>query len=101
MIATKLIVNRKPSLSAEKRSQVRSQVYQLERAEEDGTETVSVDALAIKASQRVGQLGRFHVTQAADLRERVKTDYDTDYPSNLMLLSQCPLSHRPRRHLEI
>ena len=72
MIATKLIVNRKPSLSAEKRSQVRSQVYQLERAEEDGTETVSVDALAIKASQRVGQLGRFHVTQAAHLRERVK-----------------------------
>ena len=72
MIATKLIVNRKPSLSAEKRSQVRSQVYQLERAEEDGSETVSVDALAIKASQRVGQLGRFHATQAAHLRERVK-----------------------------
>ena len=73
MIATKLIVNRKPSLSPKKRSQVRAQVRQLEQALEDGADAISILTLADKAAQRVGQLGRFHATSAAHLKSRVKT----------------------------
>jgi len=72
MIATKLIVNRKPSLSSKKRSQVRSQVRQLEMAQASGAPPETVRELANKAAQRAGQLGRFHTTQAAKLKERVK-----------------------------
>lgn len=72
MIATKLIVNRKPSLSPEKRSRVRAQVRQLELAHENGTDAAIVFALTNKAAQQVGQLGRFHPTQAGHLRKRVK-----------------------------
>lgn len=72
MIATKLIVNRKPSLSQKKRSQVRAQVRQLEMAHSSDADEEAVLALANRASQRVGQLGRFHKTQALRLRERVQ-----------------------------
>lgn len=72
MIATKLIVNRKPSISQQKRSQVRAQVRQLEIAHLSGADAEAVRILANKAAQRVGQLGRFHVTQAEQLKERVK-----------------------------
>lgn len=72
MIATKLIVNRKPSLSSKKRSQVRAQVHQLEMAQASGASAEMVRDLANKAAQRAGQLGRFHTTQAAKLKERVK-----------------------------
>jgi hypothetical protein len=71
MIATKLIVNRKPALEQKKRSQVRSQVRQLEIAHADGTDTEIVRSLTVKASQRVGQLGRFHKTQADHLKNRI------------------------------
>lgn len=72
MIATKLVVNRKPSLSRKKRSQVRAQVHQLEVVHESGGETEEVRVLANKAAQRVGQFGRFHPTQAAHLKGRVR-----------------------------
>ncbi len=72
MIATKLIVNRKPSLSSKKRSQVRAQVRQVEIAQTSGMAPEIVRELANKAAQRVGQLGRFHTTQAVKLKKRVK-----------------------------
>lgn len=72
MIATKLIVNNKPSLDQKKRSQVRAQVKQLEIAQSSGTEPEAVRLLANKAAQRVGQFGRFHATSAGHLRERIK-----------------------------
>ena len=73
MIATKLIVNRKPSLGNKKRSQVRAQVRQVEMAQSAGEDPQVVHELADKAAQRVGQLGRFHTSQANQLKERVKT----------------------------
>jgi hypothetical protein len=73
MIATKLIVNAKPSLSQKKRSQVRAQVRQVEMAQASGVDPDTVRDLAIKAAQRVGQVGRFHKTQARHLKERVKS----------------------------
>lgn len=72
MIATKLIVNKKPSLSQKKRSQVRAQVRQLEVAHAAGEDVDSILQLANKAAQRVGQLGRFHPTQAAQLKSRIR-----------------------------
>jgi hypothetical protein len=72
MIATKLIVNRKPSLSQQKRSQVRAQVRQLELAHSSDVDQQTMRSLTNKASQRVGQLGRFHKTQASRLKERVQ-----------------------------
>jgi hypothetical protein len=71
MIATKLIVNRKPALAQKKRSQVRAQVKQLEIAHEKGADTGTVRALATRAAQSVGQLGRFHKTQAENLKTRI------------------------------
>lgn len=72
MIATKLIVNRKPSLSQQKRSQVRAQVRQLEMAQSSGADADTVLSMANKAAQRVGLLGRFHATTSGQLRNRVK-----------------------------
>lgn len=71
MIATKLIVNRKPSLSQKKRSQVRAQVRQMEIAQIVGADSEIVRELANSAAQRIGQVGRFHKTQASHLKERV------------------------------
>jgi hypothetical protein len=72
MITTKLIVNRKPSLTAAKRSKVRAQVHQLERAAESGVSEIELRELANQASQRVGQLARFHKRSGELLRDRVK-----------------------------
>jgi hypothetical protein len=72
MITTKLIVNRKPSLTAVKRSKVRAQVHQLEMAAASGVSEIELRELANKASQRVGQLARFHKRSGELLRDRVK-----------------------------
>lgn len=72
MIATKLIVNQKPSLPQEKRSRIRAQVKHLEIALEKNLPPDELRALANKASNLVGQLGRFHPTEADLLRKRIK-----------------------------
>lgn len=74
MIATKLMVNRKPSLSQKKRSQVRAQVRQLEMAHSSDADAdeEKIRTLTNEAAQRVGQLGRFHKAQASRLKERVQ-----------------------------
>ena len=72
MIATKLIVNQKPSLPKRKRSNIRAQVKQLEQASLSSIPLEELKILANKASQSVGQLGRFHETEANVLRVRVK-----------------------------
>ncbi len=74
MLATKVVVNKKPSLTVKKRSAVRAQVLQFELAVTRGDRSLEVFKLAEKASQAVGQLGRFHKTaEAKRLRERVQT----------------------------
>ncbi len=72
MIATKLIVNKKPSLPPKKRSQIRAQVRQLEQRLEENCESSMLVELANRASQSVGQLGRFHSTEASKLKGRVQ-----------------------------
>lgn len=73
MIATKVVVNKKPSLPAEKRSAVRAQVWQFEVAVAQGNRTLEVFKMGEKASQSVGQLGRFHKTADTQyLKDRVR-----------------------------
>lgn len=74
MLATKVVVNKKPSLTVKKRSAVRAQVLQFEMAVGRGDRSLEVFKLAEKAAQSVGQLGRFHKTaETKNLRERVRT----------------------------
>lgn len=84
MIATKLIVNHKPSLSLKKRSQVRTQVRQLEMAAENEIGADELRDAANKAAQRVGQLGRFHKTSAAALKRRIAIVRDALPPEKLV-----------------
>ncbi len=72
MVATKLIVNRKPSLPHKKRSQIRAQVRQLEQSVASNLESGTLVELAAKAAQSVGQLGRFHPNQAGHLKSRIQ-----------------------------
>jgi Reverse transcriptase (RNA-dependent DNA polymerase) len=65
MKVTKLIVNRKPSLPRQKRSNIRAQVHSAT------TQFESMSALN-NAAQMVGQLGRFHPTEAAALKRQIK-----------------------------
>lgn len=64
MLVTKLIVNRKPSLSKEKRSQIRAQVH-------NATQSVSIEMLN-NAAQSAGQLGRFHPVEAKRLKQDIQ-----------------------------
>lgn len=72
MIVTKLVVNRKPSWPPKKRSAVRAEVFQLEQLAANGEPTPDALKRTDKAAQRVGQLGRFHRTEGAALRARVR-----------------------------
>lgn len=71
MVTTKLVVNKKASLPQQKRSQIRAAVHHLE------TESVAVGHLddlprLASVSVQVGQMNRFHPTQAKALRARLK-----------------------------
>lgn len=72
MIITKLIGNRKASLTPKRRSTIRAVVRHAERlaATPGVTSTTALDALN-KAANRVGHLGHFHPTLAEPLRQRI------------------------------
>ena len=72
MVVTKLIVNRKPSLTKKKRSAIRAQVFQFEQLVGSAVPARDAFSRADKASQSVGQLGRFHRTKGNALRTRVR-----------------------------
>jgi Reverse transcriptase (RNA-dependent DNA polymerase) len=75
MKVTKLIVNRKPSLSRSKRSQVRAQTYQAIKQNTESGSDESKKALN-RAKQSVGQLGRFHPVEANKLKQKLKVAND-------------------------
>lgn len=72
MIATKLIVNSKPSLQQEKRSKIRSMVFQLETLKKSGADSIRIIEAVNIAAQQVGQLGRFHPLEAQRLKRRIQ-----------------------------
>jgi inhibitor of KinA sporulation pathway (predicted exonuclease) len=65
MKVTKLVVNRKPSLTKQKRANIRAQVHRAT------TQFESIQTLN-KAAQMVGLLGRFHATDAAAHKEKIR-----------------------------
>lgn len=73
MVITKLIANRKASLTPAKRNNTRAAVHQAESLAELPEVEVEVvlDALN-KAANRVGHLGRFHPNLAEPLRQRLR-----------------------------
>lgn len=91
MITTKLVVNRKPSLPAAKRSKVRAQVHQLELASESDLSDIELHMQANKASQQVGQLARFHKRSGELLRDRVKA-VRTKLSKRELSVATCPAS---------
>jgi hypothetical protein len=68
MVTTKLVVNKRASLPQQKRSQIRAAVYHLET---ESAAAAHRDDLPRLASV-VGQMNRFHPTQAKALRARLK-----------------------------
>ena len=73
MIVTKLVVNDKASLPKEKRSQVRSAMFQL-RQMLAAAEPATLDTMKAldKMTHRVGQLGRFHPQAAAIYKQQLQ-----------------------------
>lgn len=72
MIVTKVIVNEKPSWSRDRRSAVRTQVYELEQRVKSGVHDNNLRKFADSTANLVGQLGRFHERDANFLRARVR-----------------------------
>ncbi len=72
MIVTKLMVNARPALQVEKRSAVRAAVFQLEQAVEREIITMEMVHAVNKLGHRVGQLSRFHPSEGAGLKVRLR-----------------------------
>jgi hypothetical protein len=72
MFVTKLMVNEKPGFIQSKRANIRAGVFQAERDIQAGRVSAETIPALNKLAQRVGQLGRFHATEAEALRIRVR-----------------------------
>lgn len=72
MVATKLVVNTKVSLPPSKRAQIRAAVHHLEIESAASGHLGLLPSLA-SVSVQVGQLNRFHPSQAAPLKLRLRT----------------------------
>lgn len=70
IVATKLGVNREPSLSRQQRGQIRAAVHKLESLFADG-DLVGVRERLPSAGGRVSMLGRFHAAEGAALAKRL------------------------------
>lgn len=72
MIATKLLINRKASLSPSKRANARAAVFQVEQlAASDASHQQILEAVN-RAANRIGLLGRFHPNLAGPLKARLE-----------------------------
>ena len=72
MIVTKLLVNAKPSLVKEDRSAIRTAVYQLEEQVRNGSRSFALSKEYSKVFGRVSSLGRFHGSEAEQLKQRMR-----------------------------
>ncbi|WP_158621257.1 reverse transcriptase family protein [Dyella dinghuensis] len=71
MIATKLMVNRRPALLVQERQGIRSAVYQLEREEMRGCDPKEIKAKIDSVAGRVGRLTQLHPTDGHALKLRI------------------------------
>lgn len=72
MFTTKLMVNKKPSLTSKERANIRASVYQLEQKVSIGIIEPSIGKLLNSVSGQVGKLSRFHPTEGNKLKLRIK-----------------------------
>jgi len=72
MFTTKLMVNKKPSLTSKERANIRASVYQLEQKISIGIIEPSIGKLLNSVSGQVGKLSRFHPTEGNKLKLRIK-----------------------------
>jgi len=72
MFTTKLMVNKKPSLTSKERANIRASVYQLEQKISMGLIEPSIAKLLNSVSGQVGKLSRFHPTEGNKLKLRIK-----------------------------
>jgi len=71
MITTKLVVNRGAALPPERRANARVSVFQVEKMANESVNSDELRHALNKASNRVGQLGRFHQNLATPLKKRL------------------------------
>lgn len=71
MFTTKLMMNKRPALKPQERSNIRSAVFQLEKRVNSGERGPEIFSELNKISGRVGKLSRFHPTEGATLKSRV------------------------------
>lgn len=76
MITTKLVINKRAALPKNKRSEIRSAVFQIEKSLQTEKLTPEFATALKRASVQVGQLGRFHPTEAKRLKLRLRTVWD-------------------------
>jgi len=72
MFTTKLMVNKKPSLTSKERANIRASVHQLEQKISMGLIEPSIAKLLNSVSGQVGKLSRFHPTEGNKLKLRIK-----------------------------
>jgi hypothetical protein len=71
MLATKLVVNKRPALPKEKRAKIRAAVHRVEQLSKSGLLDAEGRRLLNSVAVQVGQLGRFHIGPALQLKERL------------------------------
>jgi hypothetical protein len=72
MITTRLTSNKRVSLPAEVRQNVRAEVYQLEAQATFGTHDAALDKQIMSLSSKVGRLNSFHPSEGKRLKARLK-----------------------------
>ncbi len=71
MVATKLIVNKRPAISSEERSRIRAAVHQLERRFDEFSKAGALGKEVASVIGRVGKLSSFHPTEGRRLKARL------------------------------
>ena len=72
MVATKLVINRKASLTPQRRANARVAIFQVEQLAASDAPTQQVLEAMHRAANRLGLLGRFHPNLAAPLKARLE-----------------------------
>jgi hypothetical protein len=72
MFTTKLMMNKRPALKPDERSNIRTAVFQLECRASSGERGAELEKMLNKVTGRVGKLVTFHVNEGAALMKRVK-----------------------------
>lgn len=90
MITTKLVVNKKASLPEAKRSAIRAAVHRVEKMAEAEISSPEFLRELHRVAVQVGQMARFHKTQAAGLKQRLAVLREAQRASVGVVVSRAP-----------